>query len=59
MSAHQATLDYINQIVQTCSTEEGRGRRYKHNQFAEAQGSVNYEWLRLQEALNFQVERLT
>lgn len=59
MSAHQATLDYVNQILQTFSTEEGHRRRYKHNQFAELQGSVNYEWLCLEEALNSQVDRLT
>lgn len=56
MSAHQATLDYVNQILQTFSTEEGHWRRYKHNQFAELQGSVNYEWLCLEEALNSQVD---
>lgn len=56
MSAHQATLDYINQVPQTCSTQEGRERRYEHNRFAEQQGSVNHQWLSLQEALNTQVE---
>lgn len=56
MSAHQATLDYVNQNLQTCSTEEVLGRRYKHNCFAEEQGSVNHEWLRLQAALDSQVK---
>lgn len=56
MAAHQGTLDYVNQLLPTCSTEEGHWRRYEHNQFAEQQGIVTYEWLRLQEALNSQVE---
>lgn len=55
MSAHQTTLDYVNQILQTCSTEGGQERRYEHNQFAEQQGRVNHQWLCLQEALNSQV----
>lgn len=52
MSAHQATLDYVNQILQPGSTEEGLWRRYELNRFAEEQGSVNHKWLSLQEALN-------
>lgn len=55
MSAHQATVDYVNQILPTCSTEEGHRGRCEENQFAEKQGSLNHEWLSLQEALNSQV----
>lgn len=55
MSAHQATLDYVNQPLQTCGTEDGQRGRYEHNQFAEDQGDLNHQWLSLQETLNTQV----
>lgn len=55
MSAHQATVDFVNQTLQTCSTEEGHRGRCEENQFAERQGRLNHEWLSLQEALNSQV----
>lgn len=55
MLAHQATLDYVNQLLQTCSTEEGQGRRYEHNQFADEQGRLNHQWMSLQETLSSQV----
>lgn len=55
MSAHQATLDYVSQPLETCSTEVGQRRRYEHKQFAEEQGRLNHQWLSLQEMLNSQV----
>lgn len=59
MLAHQASLDYVNQPLQTCSTDEGQRGRYEHNQFAEEQGRLNYQWLSLKESLNSQVRRQT
>lgn len=59
MLAHQATLDYVNQPLQTCSTEEGQRGRCEHNQFAEEQGRLNHQWLSLQETLNSQVRNQT
>ncbi|XP_027134505.1 nesprin-2 isoform X2 [Larimichthys crocea] len=58
MLAHQATLDYVNQLLQTCSTEEGQGRRYEHNQFADEQGRLNHQWMSLQETLSSQVQEV-
>lgn len=55
MSAHQATLDYVNLPLQSCSAEQGHVERYKHNQFAEDQGCFNHRWLGLQENLSSQV----
>nr|XP_020467231.1 nesprin-2-like [Monopterus albus] len=57
-SAHQATLDYVNQSLWACSTEDDHRERYKHNQFAEDQGCLNHQWLRLQETLNSQVREV-
>lgn len=57
MSAHQATLDYVNQPFQVCGSEEGQMERYKHNRFAEDQGCLNHRWLTLQENLNSQVRK--
>lgn len=60
MSAHQATLDYVNQQLQTCSTEGGqRGPSYECNQLAEQQGRLHHQWLRLQAALPSQVREKT
>lgn len=59
MLAHQASLDYVNQPLQTCSTDEGHRGRYEHKQFAEEQGRLNHQWLSLQETLNSQVRRQT
>ncbi|TKS86107.1 Nesprin-2 KASH domain-containing protein 2 [Collichthys lucidus] len=58
MLAHQATLDYVNQLLQTCSTEEGHGRRYEHNQFADEQGHLNHQWMSLQETLSSQLQHM-
>ncbi|XP_034530155.1 nesprin-2-like [Notolabrus celidotus] len=55
MSAHQATLDFVNPPLQTRSTEEGQQGRYEHNQFADEQGCLNHRWLSLQETLNSQI----
>lgn len=55
MSAHQATLDYVNQPLQPCSIDDGQRGRYEHNQFAEEQSRLNYQWLSLQETLNSEV----
>lgn len=57
MSAHQATLDYVNQPLKDCGTEEGQRERYKHNQFAEDQGCLNHQWLSLQGNLLSQVSK--
>ncbi|XP_076002837.1 nesprin-2-like isoform X2 [Genypterus blacodes] len=56
MSAHQATLDYINQPLQTSVTQESMRGRYEHNNFAEEQGHLNQRWLSLQETLNCQTQ---
>lgn len=56
MSARQATLDFVNQQLLTCSTEESQWGRYEDNQFAEEQGCLNHQWLSLQETLNSQVQ---
>ncbi|XP_047197742.1 nesprin-2-like isoform X2 [Hippoglossus stenolepis] len=58
LSAHQATLDLVNQPSQTCSTEGGQTGRYDQNQFAEDQGRLNHQWLRLQGTLNSQIQEL-
>ncbi|KAM6917369.1 nesprin-2-like [Lycodopsis pacificus] len=58
MSAHQATLDYVSQPLQTCSTEDGQRRRREHNLFAEEQGQLSQQWLRLQETLNSQLQQV-
>ncbi|KAK9534167.1 hypothetical protein VZT92_009231 [Zoarces viviparus] len=58
MSAHQATLDYVSQPLQTCSTEDGQRRRREHNQFAEEQGQLSHQWLSLQETLNSQLRQV-
>ncbi|KAI3367261.1 hypothetical protein L3Q82_008148 [Scortum barcoo] len=58
MSAHQASLDFVNQPFQTCSPDEGQRGRYEHNQFAEEQGRLNHQWLSLQETLNSQVQEV-
>lgn len=59
MLAHQATLDYVNQLLQTCSTDDGQRGRCEHNQFAEEQGRLNHQWLSLQETINSQVRNQT
>ncbi|CAB1456444.1 unnamed protein product [Pleuronectes platessa] len=58
LSAHQATLDLVNQPSQTYSTESGQMGRYDHNQFAEDQGRLNHQWLCFQESLNSQIQEL-
>ncbi|XP_031728981.1 nesprin-2-like isoform X3 [Anarrhichthys ocellatus] len=58
MLAHQATLDYVSQPLQTCSTEDGQRRRREHNQFAEEQGQLSHHWLSLQETLNSQLQEV-
>ncbi|XP_053290730.1 nesprin-2 [Pleuronectes platessa] len=58
LSAHQATLDLVNQPSQTYSTESGQMGRYDHNQFAEDQGRLNHQWLVFQETLNAQIQEL-
>ncbi|XP_042356665.1 nesprin-2-like [Plectropomus leopardus] len=58
MSAHQATLDFASQPLETCSTEDGHRRRYEHKQFAEEQGRLNHQWLSLQEALNSEIQEV-
>ncbi|XP_037652752.1 nesprin-2-like isoform X2 [Sebastes umbrosus] len=58
MSAHQATLDFTIQPLQTCGTEEDQKGRYEHNQFAEEQGRLNHQWLSLQETLNSQIQEV-
>lgn len=55
MSAHQATLVYVNQLLELRSTEDGHRGRYEHNQYAEEQGRLNHQWLSLQQTLNSQV----
>ncbi|XP_041668046.1 nesprin-2-like isoform X2 [Cheilinus undulatus] len=55
MSAHQATLDFVNPPLQTCCAEEGQSGRYEHNQFADEQGRLNHQWLSLQETLNSEI----
>nr|XP_029131758.1 nesprin-2 [Labrus bergylta] len=55
MSAHQATLDFVNPPLQTCITEAGQRGRYVHNQFADEQGRLNHQWLSLKETLNSQI----
>ncbi|KAK2826776.1 hypothetical protein Q5P01_020990 [Channa striata] len=57
MSAHQATLDYVNQPLQSCWAEDGQSELYKHNQFAEEQGCLMRQWLTLQETLSSQIEK--
>ncbi|XP_032382889.1 nesprin-2 isoform X2 [Etheostoma spectabile] len=58
MSAHQATLDYVSQPLQTCSTEEGQRRRHEHMQCAEEQGRLLHQWLSLQQTLNSQMQEV-
>ncbi|XP_029982223.1 LOW QUALITY PROTEIN: nesprin-2-like [Sphaeramia orbicularis] len=58
MAAHQATLDYVNQPFQTCSTTDGHRGRYNHNRFAEEQGELNHQWLCLQEHLSSQIQQV-
>ncbi|XP_063764618.1 nesprin-2-like isoform X1 [Eleginops maclovinus] len=58
ISAHQATLDFVSQPLQTCSSEEGQKGRYEHSQFAEEQGRLNHQWLSLQEALQSQIQKV-
>ncbi|XP_028420864.1 nesprin-2 isoform X2 [Perca flavescens] len=58
MSAHQATLDYVSQPLQTCSTEEGQRRRYEHMHCAEDQGRFQHQWLSLQQTLNSQMQEV-
>lgn len=59
MSAHQATLDYVNQLLEIRSTEDGHRWRYEHNRYAEEQGRLNHRWLSLQQTLNSQVRKLS
>eukprot|EP00064_Thunnus_orientalis_P020450 superscaffoldBa00005630_g20585 len=56
MSSHQATLDYVNQPLQTCGTDDDQRGRYEHNQFAEEQRRLNHQWLSLQETLNSEIQ---
>ncbi|XP_078133881.1 nesprin-2-like isoform X3 [Sander vitreus] len=58
MLAHQATLDYVSQLLQTCSTEEGQRRPYEHMQCAEEQGRLQHQWLSLQQTLNSQMQEV-
>jgi len=57
-SAHQATLDYVNQPLQTCSTDDDQRGRYEYNQYAEEEGRLNDQWLYLQKNLDAQVTSL-
>ncbi|XP_055011490.1 nesprin-2-like [Boleophthalmus pectinirostris] len=55
MAAHQATLDVINQPLQTCSTTEDHEGRCERNQFSEEQGRLHQRWISLQHRLMSQV----
>lgn len=58
MSAHQATLDYVNQpVLQTCSIPDGQRGHYEYIHFAEEQGFVSHRWLSLQGNLNSLVRK--
>lgn len=59
MCAHQATLDYVNQLLEVCSAEDGDRWRYEHNRYAEEHGRLNHRWLSLQQTLNSQVRNRT
>ncbi|XP_033981425.1 nesprin-2-like isoform X2 [Trematomus bernacchii] len=58
MSAHNATLDFVSQLRQTCSSDEGQRGRYEHNLFAEEQGRLNHQWLSLQGTLQSQIQKV-
>ncbi|XP_075304834.1 nesprin-2-like isoform X3 [Odontesthes bonariensis] len=57
-SAHQATLDYVNQPLQTCSTEDDQRGRYEYNQYAEEEGRLNDRWLYFQKNLDAQIQEV-
>ncbi|XP_010783096.1 nesprin-2-like isoform X1 [Notothenia coriiceps] len=58
MSAHHATLDFVSQPLQSCSSDEGQRGRYEHNLFAEEQGRLNHQWLSLQGTLQSQIQKV-
>lgn len=55
MCAHQITVDYVNQPLQSNSTEKDHRLRYEQNQYADEQGCLNHQWLSLQEKINSKV----
>lgn len=57
MSAHQATLDYVNQPLEIRSGEGGHRGRYERNRYAEEQGRLHHRWLSLQQTLDSQVRK--
>ncbi|KAK7884451.1 hypothetical protein WMY93_027574 [Mugilogobius chulae] len=54
-AAHQATVDFINQPLQTCSVADDHEGRCERNLFAEAQGRLNHGWTSLQHRLRSQL----
>lgn len=55
MISHQATLDFVDQPSDGCSTEDGHARRCEENRFAEEQGGLSRRWFRLQATLQCRV----
>ncbi|XP_028298170.1 nesprin-2-like, partial [Gouania willdenowi] len=55
MSVRQIALDLANQSLKACSTDQSQRGRYHKLLFAEQQGDVNHQWLRLQENLRSQI----
>lgn len=55
MCAHQITVDYVNQPLQSNSNEKDHRLRYEQNQYADEQGRLNHQWLSLQEKINSKV----
>ncbi|XP_005948911.2 nesprin-2 isoform X4 [Haplochromis burtoni] len=58
MCAHQITVDYVNQPLQSNSTEKDHRLRYEQNQYADEQGRLNHQWLSLQEKINSKIQEV-
>lgn len=58
MEAHQATLDFINQPLQTSNITEDHRGRCDRNVFSEEQGRLNHQWLSLKHELISQINSL-
>ncbi|CAG5866901.1 unnamed protein product [Menidia menidia] len=52
-SAHQATVDYINQPLKSYTTGNSR---HENNQYAEEQGRLNYQWQYFEKNLETQIQ---
>nr|XP_012775511.3 nesprin-2 isoform X1 [Maylandia zebra] len=58
MCAHQITVDYVNQPLQSNSNEKDHRLRYEQNQYADEQGRLNHQWLSLQEKINSKIQEV-